>query len=51
MRYYQGLKRQLLMKEISEAEFKKKEDEYIRRLMHLYFREYITLEELKDRIK
>lgn len=51
MDYYQDLKRQLLTKEITAEEFKKKEDKYIRRLMNLYFRDFITLEELKARIK
>ncbi len=45
------LKKQYALKQITEKEYKKKEDEYIRRLIHLYFREYITLEELKERVK
>ena len=45
------LKKQYALKQISEAEYKKREDEYIRRLVNLYFREYITFEELKKRIQ
>lgn len=44
MNHPNELKKQYALKNITE-------DEYIRILMNLYFREYITLEELKARIK
>ena len=50
MTHLHELKKQYALKQITEAEYKKKEDECIRKLIHLYFREYITLDELKERI-
>lgn len=45
------LKNQYALKQISEEEYRQKKDVLIERLVQLYFREYITLEELKERIK
>ena len=45
------LKRQLLQKEISEEEYKKKEDWYIQKLLDLYCRDIITYDELQEKIK
>lgn len=44
------IKKQYALKQITEAEYKRKEDEYIRKLINLYFRDFITLDELKERI-
>lgn len=51
MNHIHELKKQYVLGAITEAEYNRKEDKYIRLLMNLYFREYITLEELKERIK
>lgn len=48
---YKELKRQYMLKEITEEEYQQKKTLLIERLLQLYFREYITLEELKERIK
>lgn len=45
------LKKQYALKQISEAEYQQKKDDLLETLVHLYFREFITLEELKERIK
>lgn len=45
------LKKQYALKQISEEEYQQKKDALVERLVQLYFREYITLEELKERIK
>lgn len=45
------LKKQHALKQISEKEYHQKKDALIEKLVHLYFRDFITLEELKDRIK
>lgn len=45
------IERQYALKQISEEEYQQKKDALIEKLVHLYFRDFITLEELKDRIK
>lgn len=51
MKTLHDLKRQYALKQISETEYQQKKDALIDRLLQLYFREFITLEELKERIK
>ena len=51
MTTYKELKRQHLLKEITEEEYQRGKNEIIERMMHLYFRDYITLDELKARVK
>lgn len=51
MKTLRELKRQYALRQITEEEYQQKEDALIERLIHLYFREFITLEELKERIK
>lgn len=51
MNHIHELQKQYIIGRITEAEYKQKEDQYIRMMMNLYFRDFITLEELKERIK
>lgn len=51
MKTLHELRKQHALKQISEEEYRQKKDNLLETLVHLYFREYITLEELKERIK
>ncbi len=51
MDYYRNLKRQHLLKEITEEEYQKKKEQFMRKLFDLYCMDLITEEELKARIK
>lgn len=51
MTTYRELRRQYMMKEITEEEYQQKKDRLTEALIHLYFRDYITLDELKKRLK
>lgn len=51
MTTYKEMKRQYLLKEITEEEYKKKEEQFFRRLFDLYCMDLITEEELRSRIK
>ena len=48
---YKELKRQHLLKEITEEEYQKKKGILIERLLDLYFHDIITLDELKSRVE
>jgi hypothetical protein len=45
------LKRQLLQKEISEEEYKKKKDLFTQKLFELYCKDIITIDELEEKLK
>jgi len=48
--YLHELKKQFALKQITEEEYKKKEEEYIRVLLNIYCDGHITKEELYKRV-
>lgn len=51
MTNYKELRKQYMLKQITEDEYKERQEQYIETLVHLYCRDLLTKEELNERMK